>query len=424
MAAFSNIRLGQQNKYIDKTFWIIFGILVVASVISLFSASSTLVRGATEKGLSTYQPIISHVFFLTVGAALAYIIQFLPSWFIRFGGYVALAFSVVCLLLIAAGLGVSANDAARWLRIGPIQFQPSELAKLSLIIVVADLLSRIKTEADKKKYFWISLGITGVVCGLIVTSNLSTVILIGGVVLVLMALARIPWRWLMAVVAVLLVCLVAGYFYVENRYIKTDTPMTGVFKRAETWVGRIDSKVEELQQGDTGGKTVVITSDNLQATMARIAVARGGLSPMGVFPGNSVMRNKLPLAYADYIFAIIVEETGIVGAIFLCFLYLSILFRACLATSRYANYAAMLMVMGLAIMLTTQAFISMAVAVGLGPVTGQPLPLISRGGTSVLITCIYFGIMMSVSREQNRLKDQERRAKEESRGMVPEITVE
>lgn len=421
MTSSNKFKLGQ-HKYIDKTFWIIFGALAVVSILSLFSASSYFVGKAAAKGLSTYDPILSHIAFLCAGALLAYAIQFLPSWFIRFGGYVVLAISIICLILVFTSLGRAENDAARWLQIGPIKFQPSELAKLSLIIVVSDLLARIRTEADKKKYFRITLCLTGLVCGLIITTNLSTVLLIGGVVMLLMMLARIPLRWLATIVAVAATVLVAGYFYVENRYILTNTHMTGPFKRAETWVGRIDSKIEDWSQKRTDNK-IVVTDENFQATMASIAVARGGLSPMGVLPGNSVMRNKLPLAYADYIFAIIVEETGIIGAAFLCFLYLCILFRACLATSRYADYAAMLMVMGLAIMLTTQAFISMAVAVGIGPVTGQPLPLISRGGTSIIITCIYFGIMMSVSREQRQLKAQEHEANNITE-TIPTITIE
>ena len=158
--------------------------------------------------------------------------------------------------------------------------------------------------------------------------------------------------------------------------------------------------------------------------MAKVAIARGGKSPIGVLPGNSQERDYLPLAYADYIFAIIVEETGIIGAIGLIFLYLAILFRACWASSRYEDYAAIFMVMGLALMLTGQALVSMMVAVGLGPVTGQPLPLISRGGTSVIITSLYFGIMMAVSREQAERKGLETETVNQSWGDVPDIVIE
>ena len=177
---------------------------------------------------------------------------------------------------------------------------------------------------------------------------------------------------------------------------------------------------DPAQEGDT----VVVTDENYQRSMAKVAIARGGKSPFGVLPGNSQERDYLPLAYADYIFAIIVEETGAVGAIMLIFLYMAILFRACWTSSRYEDYAAIFMVMGLALMLTGQALVSMMVAVGIGPVTGQPLPLFSRGGTSVIITSLYFGIMMAVSREQAERRGVEAQAEEESWQDVPEIKID
>ena len=135
-------------------------------------------------------------------------------------------------------------------------------------------------------------------------------------------------------------------------------------------------------------------------------------------------RDFLPLAFADYIFAIIVEESGIIGAILLIAIYLAILFRACWTSTRFNDYAALLMVMGLALMITCQALISMMVAVGIGPVTGQPLPMISRGGTSAIITSVYFGIMMCVSREQNMLAARQDATREASMNDVPDIELE
>jgi cell division protein FtsW len=187
---------------------------------------------------------------------------------------------------------------------------------------------------------------------------------------------------------------------VNEVYVKPGHKVEGVFKRASVWVARVNNDSEEKKVTDPEFR---ITDENYQPSHAMIAVARGGKSPFGVLPGNSTERDVLPQAYSDYIFAIIVEEWGIIGSIFLILIYLAILFRACLKSSRYADYSAMMMVMGLALMITCQALISMMVSVGIGPVTGQPLPMISRGGTSVLITSIYFGIIMSVSREQTKL---------------------
>ena len=175
---------------------------------------------------------------------------------------------------------------------------------------------------------------------------------------------------------------------------------------------------------DDGGSKYVLTDENIQEVYSAVAIARGGASPLGVLPGNSKERDYLPLAFADYIFAIIVEESGVLGAAFLIFIYLAILFRACNVSSRYSDMPAMLMTMGLALMITCQALISMLVAVGLGPVTGQPLPLISRGGTSVLITSVYFGIMMGVSREQKALRERVQETIEESQEEAPIVTLD
>ena len=194
--------------------------------------------------------------------------------------------------------------------------------------------------------------------------------------------------------------------------------MEGVLERAATWVSRINDMIVENSVPDEEFR---ITDDNYQRSHAKIAIARGGVSPLGVLPGNSEQKDILPQAFSDYIFAIIVEEWGIIGAIALIFLYLAILFRACLTSSRYSDYAAMLMVMGLALMITCQALISMMVSVGIGPVTGQPLPMISRGGTSALITSLYFGIIMSVSREQTQRRAKQQAIMEESLEEVPDI---
>jgi cell division protein FtsW len=234
-------------------------------------------------------------------------------------------------------------------------------------------------------------------------------------------LARVHIKSWGTTILIAIVLLVSGYFYIENQYIKPNRKVEGLMKRATVWVTRVDDMVEELK---TPTDSVVLTDDNYQRSIAKMAIARGGLSPVGVLPGNSQGRNILPQAFADYIFAIIIEESGIIGAVFLMLLYLAILFRSCLSSSKYADYAAMLMVMGLALMLTCQALVSMMVAVGIGPVTGQPLPLISRGGTSVLITSLYFGIIMCVAREQNELQARQQSATIESEEDVPEIHIE
>lgn len=341
------------------------------------------------------------------------------------GGYFFLGISLLCLwsmLIPGNPLVATINGASRWIRIGGFTFQPSELAKLSLIIVVADLLSRIRTEEDKRKYFYWTLGLTAATALPIMTGNLSTAILLGGIVLILWFLARIPWKYILSTIGIAIVLLVAGYAIVEFGFVRSGkTIERGPFKRAITWVNRVDDIFAEHADDSAEFK---LTDDNYQRSIAKVAVARGGRSPFGVLPGNSQERDYLPQAFADYIFAIIVEESGVFGALVLIFIYMAVLFRACQTSSRFGDYAALLMVMGLALMLTCQALVSMMVAVGLGPVTGQPLPLISRGGTSALITSAYFGIIMSVSREQRELSERQNITTKESLEDVPEITLE
>ena len=403
---------------IDRTFWGLFIALIVVAIIALFSASSTLVY----MHHSALGPIGQQMFFIVLGIIAAFGIQYIPSYWVRLGGYALLGISTLLVystMIPGNPLVVTINGAARWVRIAGITFQPSELAKLSLIIVIADQLARIRTEEDKRKYFYRTLLIAAAVMLPIMASNLSTAVLIGLIIFCLWVLARIPWKYTLSVVGIAVVVLGLGYAIVEFGFVRPGRQMNGPFKRATTWVARIDRHF-----ADDGASKYVLTDENIQEVYSSVAIARGGISPIGVLPGNSKERDYLPLAFADYIFAIIVEESGVLGAAALIFLYLAVLFRACNISSRYSDLPAMLMTMGLALMITCQALISMLVAVGLGPVTGQPLPLISRGGTSVLITSVYFGIMMGVSREQLALRNRVQETMHESAEDAPIVTLE
>ena len=413
---------------IDRTYWWLFALLIAVAIIALFSASSTLVYSHH----SALGPIGQQMFFIVLGVIAAFGIQYIPSYWVRFGGYALLGLSTLLVystMIPGNPLVVTINGAARWVRIAGITFQPSELAKLSLIIVVADQLARIRSEADKSKYFYRTLIIAAIVMLPIMASNLSTAMLIGLIIFCLWVLARIPWKYTLSVVGIAIIALCLGYAIVEFGFVRPGRPMHGPFKRATTWVSRIDRHLNITSNPLTSNPLTpdskyILTDENIQEVYASVAIARGGASPLGVLPGNSKERDYLPLAFADYIFAIIVEESGVLGAGFVIFLYLAILFRACNISSRYSDMPAMLMTMGLALMITCQALISMLVAVGLGPVTGQPLPLISRGGTSVLITSIYFGILMGVSREQTELRERVNLTREESATDAPIVTLE
>ena len=409
-----------KKQHLDRVYWWVYIFLVVIAVLSIFSASSTLVY----KRHSILGPVSKQMLFLMVGFVVAFVVQFIPSWITRMSGYLIWIGGVICLYLIispSSPFAMAAHDASRWFTIGKISFQPSEPAKLGLILVVADLLSRIQTEQDKTKYFFITLAVMGVTILPILPHNLSTAVLMAGITFLMWFLAHIPWKYILSVIAVGVVVLVSGYFFVEYRYVRPGVEMTGPLKRAATWVSRVDRALEEAGQS---AAEFQINDDNYQSTIAKVAVARGGASPFGVGPGKSKERDFLPLAYMDYIFAIIVEEGGIAIAVFLIALYVIMLFRACFTSNRFNDYASMLTSMGLALMLSCQALISMMVAVGLGPVTGQPLPLISMGGTSVIFTSLYFGIMMGISREQKILQEKQIETTRQSVEDVPVINMD
>lgn len=379
-------------RYGDKVIWIVYLSLCVISVITLFSASSSLAFGSADYTA----PVLRHTLFIIGGIALAGFVYFMPQQIIRIGGYLGLAFATVLLLYLAL-FGARVKGAARFINLGIFQFQPSEIAKICLVIVVADLLSRIKTAEDEIYYFKIIIGLTIVICGLIMVSNLSTAIILGVVVFVMLFLARINWKYLLGIAGIIILLAVSGYA-IGKKMVDSGVNFKKPFDRIPTWVSRVDGF---FVSKDPETKYDRNAEGNYQSYYSQLAVARGGKTPFGVLPGNSVERDYLPQAFADYIYAIIVEESGIIGAIFIVVLYFLILFRGgMLAKKTDSSYIAYLCT-GLAMVLTFQALVSMMVVVGIIPVTGQPLPMITRGGTSVLITSIYFGILLGVSRVQN-----------------------
>jgi cell division protein FtsW len=376
------------KKYLkgDTTLWIVFIGLCILSIIEMYSASSTL----AYKAANHTAPLLRHVGFLTGGVLIAFAVHLVPYKYIRIVSYFGLVVSAA-LLVFVLFKGHSENDAARWLVIGGIQFQPSELAKLSVIIVAADLVSRIRDNTkDEWIYFRNTVIMLLAICGLILLENFSTAFILFVVVFIMMFIGRISIKYLGSMAAILVVALVIGYGAVKA--IPEDS-MPHMFKRAYTWVARIE------RHSDKEGKTnkYVINDKNRQEKYGQIAIARGGV--FGVMPGNSVERDYLPQAYSDFIFSIIVEEMGLIGGIVVIILYLILLFRAGQIATKCSSVFPAILVIGLSVMIVIQTFINMSVATSLIPVTGQPLPLISRGGTSILITCIYFGIILGITRQ-------------------------
>ena len=372
----------------DTIVWIVFVALVILSAIEMYSASSTLAYKAADHTA----PMLRHVSFLIGGAMLVFVVHLIPYKIIRILSYLGLLLSFF-LLIYVLFKGKSENDASRWLVILGVQFQPSEFAKLSVIIVAADLISRIKDTAENEwMYFRNTIFMLGTITGLIMLENLSTALILFTVVFIMMYIGRISWKYLLSLAGIVIFAGVIGYGAVK---IIPEESMPSAFDRAYTWVARIERKF--VGDNENVATKYVITDENRQEQHGRIAMARGGV--FGVFPGNSVERDFLPQAYSDFIYAIIVEEMGLIGGVFVMFLYLILLFRAGRIATKCTTVFPALLVIGLSLMIVTQALVSMVVSSGAGPVTGQPLPLISRGGTSILITSVYFGIILGITRQ-------------------------
>jgi len=290
------------------------------------------------------------------------------------------------LLLYTLLFGANVNDASRWVTIPIINqtFQTSDLAKLALITFLARTLTRKQENIkDVKKAF---IPIMGSVCAvfiLIALANLSTAIMLFGVSILLLIMGRISIKQISIVCLVGLLLLTAVIFLGPRR---------------QTYISRLQTFMHPEK---------VDPDKSFQANQAKIAVATGGLFGKG--PGNSTQRNYLPHPYSDFVYALIIEEYGLVGGVTLLILYLVFLYRCVLIVTYSPKAFGALLAAGLSFSLTIQAFANMAVAVGLGPVTGVPLPLVSMGGTSILFTSIAFGIILSVSRDVEENKEKERK---------------
>ncbi len=423
MNLFDYIR--SRTKYTDKHFLLIYLIFCIVGIVAIASSSSVLIyqgKGSDVAWQIGY--IIASVF-------VVLFVQLIPTKKnIEVFGYWMWGISLFFLLWLFAAkvlnnnllIAPAINGERRWIRLG-ITFQPSEMAKLGLTIVVADMLSKIKDGESNRKYFLITLAMAAGTLLLIAISNLSTAILLGCIILCLWIIGQVKWKYIGSAVGAVLAIVIPIFLIVEFAFVLPGRPLPHTLSRVESAAARFNRQFNigeaakaynlTLEQED-----VQITDKNRQEVYANVAITRG--FPFGVGPGNSKERDYLPLAFSDFIFAIIVEESGLWGAVFLIILYLSTLFRSCYISTRYEDRRATLMVMGLALMFTMQALISMAVSVGIID-TGQPLPLISKGGTSVLFTATYFGIMMGVSLEQTQLKAEEEETKQRSREEVPDI---
>ncbi len=371
----------------DRVIWIIFMLLCLISVMEVFSATSRIAYGKANY----WMPIIRHASFLMAGFAGVLILHNLPyKFFIGFGLFFPIA---IFLLAITPFVGVEINGEPRWLDILGIRFQPSELAKLSGVCYMALVLSKRDKLTDAQMFKYILVGI-GLACGFIFFNNGSTAILLFTIMVMMMFIGQIHLKRIFKLVGF---CAASLVLLLTLLFVTPDSVMGYMPDRFHTWKARIErfSSTED-RIGTKDGKTLALDDEHYQEDHAKIAIAQGGI--FGKRPGHSQQRDFLPQAYSDFIYAIIIEEMGLVGGFFVMFLYLSLMIRVAMIARKCHTLFPKYLILGCGLLVVTQALVNMAVAVGVFPVTGQPLPLISRGGTSTVISCVYIGIILSVSR--------------------------
>ncbi len=396
----------------DKGIWTVFFFLCLISIIEVFSASSTL----SYKSQNFMGPIIYHVGTIGFGIAITIVILNIPCRYFKLMTPVLLLISYATLLWVLF-FGESINGANRVIQLPGFTFQPSELAKGTMVLATAQILSAMQREdgtgAAPKAIKYVLFVVVPTLM-LIGVENLSTAMLLFAVIVLMMYLGRVPLKQLgklmgalalMGAVVFLLGSIAApeedeGKDGKEAKTemakgsdtSKKDEGVFGkVFHRFGTWRNRLLS--HNARPEDPKEYSV---RDNFQVAHSNFAIASSGV--LGKGPGNSVEREYLPQAFSDFIFSIIIEEMGLIGAIAVVFLYIILLFRSARIAGRCENNFPAFLVMGMALLLVAQAAINMMVAVGIGPVTGQPLPLVSKGGTSTLVSCAYIGAILSVSR--------------------------
>lgn len=398
----------------DKVIWMVFFFLCIISIVEVFSASSQL----AYKGGSYLSPMLKHIFLLILGIFCMIITLNIQCRYFK----VALPFLlIVSIITLGAVLfaGQNINGGSRWLNIFGLSFQPSEIAKGTMVLATAQIYSVLQTDngADKNAFKWV-MGLSIVILAFICGENLSTAALLFLVIVMMMFIGRTPYSQLGKLLGVVTLLGVAGIFFImafgkdvnEEKKLLAAHNVTvvsddkdGLFekrpwflKRADTWKTRID---KFMNSKDIPPDSVDLDKD-AQVSYANIAIASSNV--IGKGPGNSEQRDFLSQAFSDFIYAIIIEEMGIIGAGGVAFLYIILLFRTAKIANQCENNFPAFLAMGLAMMLVTQALFNMCVAVGLAPVTGQPLPLISKGGTSTVINCVYIGVILSISRSAKK----------------------
>ena len=373
----------------DRIIWAIAALLAIFSFLPVYSAASNLAY--IGSGSNTFSYFIKHFVHLFLGFSIIYGVHKIPYRYFR--GLSMVMIPVVLILLIITmlqGATIGGANASRWIRVPIVgfTFQPSTLAALVLMVYVARYLSKVKDEIISFRESVLPLWLpVFIVLALILPANFSTAALIFLMVILLTYVGGYPLKYLSIIIGSGVVVL--ALFVLTAKAFPDLMP-----NRVDTWSSRISSFIDSE-----------VTQEDYQIEKAKIAIATGGVQGLG--PGKSIQKNFLPQSSSDFIFAIIIEEYGLIGGIFLLILYLWLLFRIVIVAQKSDSVFGKLLAIGVGIPVIFQALVNMGVAVQLFPVTGQTLPLISSGGTSIWVTCLAMGIVLSVSVKRDEDKNKE-----------------
>lgn len=414
-----NVESVEKSRRSDPYIWGIIIILYIVSVIEVYSAISREITGG-----DVYSPIIKHVMLLFSGFLITYVTSKIHYKWFKVLAYVMIPLAILLLVCILFW-GDTINGAKRTISVLGISLQGSEVAKVTIVLAMATVLakSQIKRGVNMKGVLWV-VGLVTVFSGLLFTQGLTNTLLFIGISVCMMLIGGVEWYKL---IGIFLVYVILALAVMQAKDLITEMKAPAeteavaaagegkggkVIARSSTWESRLEDFFDPTPEYEKE-----TTPQNLQEHRAAMAMAHGGI--MGVGPGNSRESSRLPLAFSDYIYAIIIEDLGfVVGGVGLLLVYLMILARAGLIARRCTKAFPALLVMGMAVMIVLQALFNMAIVVGVFPVSGQPLPLISKGGTSIWMMSFGFGVMLSVSRYA--VKDMGNNIKSERETDLPE----
>lgn len=393
----------------DKTIWALVFLLVLISLLVVYSATGSLAYKMYKGNTEIY--LFKQIAFIAIGFCVIYFAHRV-NYTIYSKVAKILFFLSIPLLLYTLLFGVRLNEGSRWIKLPIINMtmQTSDLAKLALFMFLARLLSRSQNRIkDFKKGFLPVMMPVAITCMLIAPANLSTALLLGASCMLMLFIGRVSAKHLMLTISCALIPVI---FLVVAAVIKHKTggdeevtPSTKkektsrLFGRVDTWISRVENFMYGSREADN--------DNSYQTNQAKIAIAKGGM--LGKGPGNSEQRNFLPQAYNDFIYAIIIEEYGLLGGAFIIFIYLVFLYRSIRLFKKCPYAFGAFLALGLSFTLVLQAMANMAVNVNLFPVTGVTLPLVSMGGSSFLFTCLSIGIILSVARNVEQLEGKKRR---------------